>query len=45
MTYETPTIVMTTPSTETIAGHSKSSSCTEAHGTTAFSTSSYEVDE
>ncbi len=45
MTYETPTIVVAAASTATIAGQAKTSSCTEAHGSTAFSTSSYEVDE
>jgi hypothetical protein len=45
MIYETPVIIMTAASTAIIAGNSKTSSCTEAAGSTAFSTSSYEVDE
>ena len=45
MTYEAPKIIMTDASTAIIAGTSKSSTCTEASGSTSYSTSSYEVDE
>jgi len=45
MPYETPRITLTAESTEIIAGRFKTSQCTEAGGTSAKSTSSYEVDE
>jgi hypothetical protein len=45
MTYEAPKIIESDASTAIIAGRRKISSCTEASGSTAFSTSSYEVDE
>jgi len=45
MTYEAPKIIETDASTAIIAGRRKTSACTEASGSNAFSMASYEVDE